>query len=531
MRSFNTEGQCIPGLHYMVNIDARLAIIRNWIEQQKYLYIQKGRQYGKTTTLMALEDYIKDDYIVLSLDFQSLGAADFENEHTFSAAFAASIEDYILEQPSYIQGLDTEIIHGLNQQAHKPDFNLSSLFRTLRHLCIKSGRPIVLLIDEVDSAANNQVFIDFLSQLRLGYIRRNKVKTFQSVILAGVYDIKNLKKKLRPEEEHDKMNSPWNIASRFSIDMDFSTEEIAGMLKDYESDHHTGMDIEKVSKLIHDYTSGYPYLSSAICKILDEEAGLFPGFTDGRSPWCPDGVTEAVKILLKRDIPLFGSLTRHLTRFPDLKETLRSLIFRGSQIPFSPQMESVSIGLMFGYLKEKDNLVCIANRIFEMVLQNLFITEQAGNSEAYQTGLRDKNQFIQNGRLNMDLVLEKFVLFYGDIFSDKSQKYVENFGREIFLMYLKPIINGVGNYYQESATRTMTRTDIIVDYLGEQFVIECKIWHGQEYNRRGRKQLMDYLDFYHKKKGYLLSFNFNKNKVPGIKQIQLDDKLIVEAVV
>lgn len=40
----------------------------------------------------------------------------------------------------------------------------------------------------------NQVFLDFLSQLRAGYIDRDLEPTFKSVILAGVYDIKNLLK-------------------------------------------------------------------------------------------------------------------------------------------------------------------------------------------------------------------------------------------------------------------------------------------------------------------------------------------------
>lgn len=35
-----------------------------------------------------------------------------------------------------------------------------------------------------------------------------------------------------------------------------------------------------------------------------------------------------------------------------------------------------------------------------------------------------------------------------------------------------------GYYYTESQTRNMERTDIIVDYHGEQFVIEIKIWRG-----------------------------------------------------
>ena len=68
---------------------------------------------------------------------------------------------------------------------------------------------------------------------------RDEIPTFQSVILASVYDIRNIRKKLRPDEEH-RENSPWNIAADFLVDMSFSASEIGGMLKEYENDYHTG---------------------------------------------------------------------------------------------------------------------------------------------------------------------------------------------------------------------------------------------------------------------------------------------------
>lgn len=43
--------------------------------------------------------------------------------------------------------------------------------------------------------------------------------------------------------------------------------------------------------------------------------------------------------------------------------------------------------------------------------------------------------------------------------------------------------------------------------------------------------LWDYLDYYHLKKGYRLSFNFNKKKELGVREIVLGDKVLVEAVV
>lgn len=71
---------------------------------------------------------------------------------------------------------------------------------------------------------------------------------------------------------------------------------------------------------------------------------------------------------------------------------------------------------------------------------------------------------------------------------------------------------------------------MVVDDLGERFVIELKIWRGNSYNERGEKQLSDYLEYFRLKKGYLLSYNFNK-KETGMREIHLGDKILVEAVV
>ena len=43
--------------------------------------------------------------------------------------------------------------------------------------------------------------------------------------------------------------------------------------------------------------------------------------------------------------------------------------------------------------------------------------------------------------------------------------------------------------------------DIVVTYAGEQHIIELKIWHGEQYNADGEKQLSDCLDYQHLKKG------------------------------
>ena len=64
---------------------------------------------------------------------------------------------------------------------------LSTLFRVISRWLRESERPVVLVIGEVDSATNNQVFLDLLAQLRQQYLDRGKnssIPAFQSVVLA-----------------------------------------------------------------------------------------------------------------------------------------------------------------------------------------------------------------------------------------------------------------------------------------------------------------------------------------------------------
>lgn len=527
-RYFNTEGHCMPDVHYMVRLDDRLERIRRlYVDRGKYFVINRGRQYGKTTTLVALEEYLKRDYIVLFMDFQKMSTAAFENENRFAVSFAGNLVGILEEYPERV---NKTTLQRVQKAAAAQQFDLNELFVQLCHICGAVEKPIVLMIDEVDSAANHQVSLDFLAQLRGYYLERRKKPIFHSVVLAGVYDVKNFKLKIRTEENH-KYNSPWNIAARFQIDMSFSVEQIERMLQEYEEDMRTGMDIENVSKCIYEYTSGYPYLVSVVCKFLDEEIPGAEGYEQLKDVWTREGVGEAVKVLLRENNPLFDSMVNQLDAYKDLRRMIEEILYQGKQIPFSPYAKEVNLGVMFGFLKDENGHVVVANRIFEMGLLNLFMTEEAVGSEAFRYGERDKNVFLKGGRLNMDLVLERFVVHYHDIYGDNDEKFVEEYGRKFFLLYLKPIINGVGNYYVEARTRDARRTDVIVDYQGEQFVVELKIWHGNEYNERGEEQLADYLDYFHQKKGYMLSFNFDQKKEVGVKTIVLRDKVIVEAVV
>lgn len=335
-------------------------------------------------------------------------------------------------------------------------------------------KPVVLLIDEVDQASNYESFVDFLGLLRAKFLKRDTRPTFQSVILAGVYDITNLKLKIRTENEHQ-YNSPWNIATAFTISMDFEPQQIATMLSDYEQEHHTGMDVMSISQLIYDYTSGYPFMVSRICMLIDEIIKGHEAEYDIVNAWSKEGVKEAVKMLLSESNTLFDDMRKKLHDFPELRDMLYEMLYNGKSYPYVIDDKYVDIAEMFGYIRSNGNVLKLANRIFETRLYNLFAFEEGKNSTIYTAGANDKNQFVENGHLNMQLILERFIVHFTDLYGDNDEKFLENVGRKYFLFYLKPIINGTGNYYIEAQTRNERRTDVIVDYCGEQYVIEvCK---------------------------------------------------------
>ncbi|MCD7946392.1 MAG: ATP-binding protein [Clostridiales bacterium] len=528
-RYFNVNGACNPNRHYMVDLTSRLQEIRAMVDRGEYFTINRARQYGKTTTIRALEKFLQADYMVVSLDFQNIESAEFGTGSSFVHALTREINKKIRHMEEVPKGVKAQLAilaDRTDQQARMAD-----LMECLSKWCEQAARPIVLIIDEVDTASNNQVFLDFLAQLRAAYLDRDTIPIFQSVILAGVYDIRNIRRKFRPEEEH-KTNSPWNIAADFLVDMSFSVSDIAGMLEEYEADHSTGMNVENMARLLYDYTSGYPYLVSRLCKLLDERISRTERFPSLSAAWTKDGLLEAVKLVLNEQNPLFDSMMGKLADFPELNDVISRLLFQGQSIAYNPDDQAVRTAQMFGFVKVEDSRVVIANRIFESRLYNNFLLKfREQNSDIYTQGAVQKNQFIVDGHLNVRRILEKFVETFDYLYGDRDEEFLEDTGRRYFLLFLKPIINGVGNSYVEAETRNRERMDVVIDYRGEQFIIEMKIWRGNAYHERGEEQLAAYLDYFHLKKGYMLSFHFNKNKEIGVKEIVLGDRVLVEAVV
>ncbi|MDC7286359.1 AAA-like domain-containing protein [Blautia schinkii] len=457
-KRFNVTGLCIPEKHYMVDISGKIkTIIENYIEPGYYFAINRARQFGKTTTLYQLENMLKEKYYVISISFE--GADDlFISRDAFVKGFL-----HMVAKELKLTGIEARIIKDWNSYEER-DVSFQLLDDKISTLCRDADRGIVLQIDEVDKSSDNQIFLSFLGILRDKYLDREKGKddTFHNVILSGVYDVKNLKLKIRSDMEH-KYNSPWNIAESFDMDMSFSASEIESMLEEYENDNHFKINVKNMSEAIYSYTSGYPYLVSQVCKLMDEAIWQDSRFKDKTAVWCEEGIRSAVKLMLMNRSPLFDDINKNIELYPDLNQMVQNILLRGKSYPYTLADNTVQMGVMLGYFMEKDYKVAVTNRIFETYLYDLFYMKETKNSEMADAGTIEKSQFIIDGDLDMNRVLERFKAHYDSFYGEKEWKFVEEEGRLLFLTFLKPIINGVGFYYIEAHTRDQKRTDIIVD--------------------------------------------------------------------
>ena len=190
MRKFNITGLCVPHMHYMVDISAKINEITQMVDEGLYFTINRARQYGKTTTLTLLGNRLKEKYVVPQLSFEGLGDYPFESEKNFCGKFADIFARSLVSIDYGEDNLDT-------WKTNRPE-TMDDLGVAITNFCKASPLPVLLTIDEVDKSSNNQVFLNFLGLLRNKYLLRSAGKdtTFHSVILAGVYDVKNLKRKI-----------------------------------------------------------------------------------------------------------------------------------------------------------------------------------------------------------------------------------------------------------------------------------------------------------------------------------------------
>lgn len=172
-RRFNITGLCVPERHYMVDISSKLEmIVSQYVDNEEYFTINRARQYGKTTLLELLYQRLKRDYIVIDISF--------EGKEDYFRTLGTLSEGLIFE---FQKALKREGYLGLAQifeDTGKVNLPIQDLGGRITLLCERAEKKVILMVDEVDKAADNQLFLTFLGLLRDKFMmyRKGREATF-----------------------------------------------------------------------------------------------------------------------------------------------------------------------------------------------------------------------------------------------------------------------------------------------------------------------------------------------------------------
>jgi hypothetical protein len=507
MKDFNTTGTCIPSIHYMVYPLDRLMNIKALVDKNKYIIINRPRQFGKTTTLALLQDILAPDYAVLKLSIEGVEEGRFSE--AFCATVTAEIEDLLQYGKTGLSDeAKTAFLSCIAKKNNKPE--LLDLTKAFEACCRASEKRVVLIIDEIDHGCDEWILFSFLAALRNDYLNI-KDRAFYSVILCGVSDIRNLRAKVQPDAESSGVSkTPWNIAVSYTDDMSFSQKEIATMISEYMADCKLSFDVGLMSGLISEFTSGYPILVSTICSIIHKNATGSMGFHDA---WSRKGFMLALHELIHDDtVMIFQALKSQLEYSKELVTLLRRIVFFADRMDYrlgSPFEQAK----LHGFVKvEKDNTLSISNRIFESWLFTHLDIEEASFAR-----FASNYKWSTEQALNMELILERFSEQCNLVRTGEDNRKLIS----LFLSFLKPIINRSAFCHIESQTKDGKTLDIVIDNLERQEIMELKICLDERYRMEGLEQLAEFLDKFGCDHGYILVFSN-----PALNQVKCRSEVI-----
>ena len=492
-RFFNVTGLCNPEKHYMVDpLRGLNQTILDLIQNEYYFTIHAPRQTGKTTLLRALMNQINTDGHRICLYF-SVETAGYRSISIDDAN--KNINKAIVESSKSFLPLEYQPEHW--EKAGEMLFK-DFVAQWTRDL----PKSLVLLIDEIDSLYDD-VLISVLRQLRDGFQFRPEAFP-SSVALVGLRDVREYKEKVRDNDRSIGSGSPFNIKAKSLTIGNFSRNQIAGLLQQYTDEGGQVFD-NVIIDLIYSFTGGQPWLVNALANEITNEILL----RDISKPVTIEIVNLAKEnLILRRDTHLDSLIDKLMdVRIRPIVDSIIS----GADVEFNNFNDDLQYALDLGIIKRTGNGIVISNEIYKEIIPRVLNLSFMANIDAKVS----PQWFIKtDGRLDMDALLREFQDFY----REHSESWLDTFsyhesGKQLLLMaFLQRVVNGGGSIAREMAVGR-GRTDLVIEFNGDCFVLELKIKRSNTNMERTYKQLFHYLDQLNQPHGYLILFELRSSQI------------------
>lgn len=484
-RWFNTAGPCKADIHYMLAPLTRLPQLQRVIDQQGYFVLHAPRQTGKTTAMLSLAKALTQSgqYTAIMVSVE-VGAAFTENpdaaELAILDAWRGAAE---FRLPADLQ---------------PPPWPTAPAGRrigsALSAWAQQALRPLVVLIDEIDSLQDN-VLISVLRQLRDGF--PNRPEGFpHALALIGLRDVRDYKVAAGGSRRLNTA-SPFNIKVKSLTLRNFTASEVAELYAQHTAE--TGQPFtDEAAQAAFSLTQGQPWLVNSLAKEAVEEL-----VSDLSQTVEASHIHHAKELLIARQETHLDSLAERL-REPRVRAVIGPML-AGEDLGIvaaDDRQFLVDLGLV---KRDPAGGLSIANPIYREVLPRVLAQGPQDSLPVIQPS------WLQaDGQLDADKLLSAFLAFWrqhGEPLM-KSAPYHEIAPHLVMMAFLHRVVNGGGTLEREYAIGS-GRMDLCLRYGDAVIGMELKVWRQNRPDPllAGLEQLDKYLTGLGLGQGWLVIFD------------------------
>jgi hypothetical protein len=481
MRYFNSSGPNIIAQHYtLMRPDLVLEGLEK-VHNDRYFTIPSSDGTGKSTYFQLLADALeKEGYKVAHVNFEN-----------------------------FREGAIDSFLYEFHLQLHHfwgVDFSGCDIPATFSKISQIKSAKLVLIIDEVEGI-NPEFFGQFLHSIRSLYHSRER-HGLKSVILVGVSNIVGV--------VQDNA-SPFNIADNLNVPY-FSDAETHELLGQHETE--TGQMFD-------------PSVKTKISEITANQPGLVNGFAallvknnTHKSVIDYEDYLKVENFYL--NVAIDKNIANIINKAENNREFVERLLFTESKIKFQIHRPDIKELYVNGVITDDaDGNVAFRVPLYKKCLYVAFYPYINGEGDRIR-GDEDVDTFLlPNGQLDMDKIIEGYKQ-YADrrgfrYFREKNSDGTFTSLKEAALMYsfdtyLNALMFLVGGKTYLEPTVALGRSDMIINALGQEYVVETKVYSDTVQFAEGKIQLAYYIKKMNLLRGDYLVFVRSSITNPKVKE-------------
>lgn len=473
MREFNTSRPCDPTLHYTVMREALILEGLEKVQKGQYFTLFAPKQAGKTTYFQLLLKVLQDEnFIPIWITFEKLKTVTRDR-------FYLNLNNQLHQKLAKHQ---IDLDHTIQDQ-----IDLIEWFEKVKN----QDKSIVLVIDEFEGIPDS-VLSEVMHTFREMYHSKDS-HALHSLLLVGVSTIA----KLVVIEA-----SPFNIVEELQIPY-FTLEEVTLLIEQYIIE--SGQSVKKtVIKAIYENTKGQPGLVCALCSYLVTKVAT----NRNRAVTQVDFYATLNFFMTKKfDKNIFNVIEKAREK----RELMMKLLFRDEPIAFTVDNPDIAFLYANGVVDETNGYVDIPVPLYAKRLINAFRPLINGETQYYLNSPYETfNKYLTpTGGLNIDELLKEYRAYvrrrgFRAFDTDNLKEGAWHYSLDGFINFF---IQGMEGQTLVEVPSGAGRTDILIIYQNNRYLIEIKVFTNNTLFKKGKAQLAEYLKSEGLDEGYYVVFS------------------------